>query len=276
MADHTFELLIDGVDFGEGPRWRDGVLWYSDFYQHAIYTVTPDGERSVAYGDLDDQPSGLGWLPDGRLLVVFMQSQQLMIDDGSGGLEPYADLSPYAGFHCNDMLVTTDGHAYVGEFGFDLASGADFTTANLIHVAPDRSVEIGAPDMRFPNGTVTTDDERTLIVGESFGGTYIAFDRDDDGRLSNRRIWASVPGMAPDGCSIDADGAIWFADARSGDIVRVLEGGEITDRATPPLPAFACMLGGDDNDRLFVLSSPSSHPRKVAGTAAGAIYTMTL
>ncbi len=272
MTDPSFELFVDGVDFGEGPRWRDGHLWYSDFYQHAIYTVTANGERSVAHGDLADQPSGLGWLPDGRLLVVFMQTQQLMVEDGNGGLEPYADLSPHAAYYCNDMLVTSDGHAYVGEFGFDIGRGEDFATANLIHVAPDQSVSVAAPDMQFPNGTVTTTDEKTLIVGESFGGQYVAFDRDKEGLLTNRRVWATVPDMAPDGCTIDADGAIWFADARSGDIVRVLEGGEITDRVTPPQRSFACMLGGHDGKQLFVLTSPSSDPRKVTGTGAGAIY----
>lgn len=266
------DLLVDGVDFGEGPRWHAGKLWYSDFYQRAIYTVTADGKREAVHADLEDRPSGLGWLPDGSLLAVFMTSQRLVREVG-GELVDYTDLSGVATGHCNDMVVSATGHAYVGNFGFDLEARAKFHPADLALVGPDGSVSVAAEAMAFPNGSVITPDGSTLIVGQSFGGDYVAFTIDDDGSLRDRRPWATMPGMAPDGCTLDAEGAIWFSDAAGSGVVRVLEGGEITHTIATPMPSYACVLGGDDGRTLFALCAPDAHPDGVAGKAAGAIFT---
>lgn len=271
-----WSLLVDGVDFGEGPRWRDGALWYSDFHQRAVYRVSADGERTAVYDGLDDRPSGMGWLPDGTFLVVFMTSRRVMCDRGDGRLVEYADLSSIATHHCNDMIVDRHGNAFVGNFGFDLEALASFAPADLAVVRPDGSVAVAAPDMAFPNGAVITPDDTTLIVGQSFGGNYIAFTMHDDGTLTDRRQWAEIPGTAPDGCGLDDAGGIWFSDALGSQVVRVEEGGNVTDRIATPMPTFACMLGGDDGRTLFALCSPGSHPDESAGKAAGAIYTRTV
>ena len=275
MTEHddarAFELLVDGVDFGEGPRWRDGTLWYSDFYQQRVYRVTPQGERTTVV-ELDDRPSGLGWLPSGELLIVAMTSRRLVRYDGSSIVE-HADLSELTVDKCNDMVVDAAGNAYVGHFGFDLESGADYQPASLILVRPDGTAQVASSDMAFPNGSVITPDGKTLIVGQSFGGSYVAFDIAADATLSNRREWASIEGTAPDGCAQDAEGAIWFSDAIGSQVLRVLEGGTVTHRVPTPQPTFACALGGPSGDTLFVLTSPSADPREVAGSGAGAIYT---
>ncbi len=271
-----WELLVDGVDFGEGPRWRDGALWYSDFHQRAIYRVTVDGERNAVFSGLDDRPSGLGWLPDGTLLVVFMTSRRVMRDAGDGTLVEHADLSEIAAWHCNDMVVAANGNAYVGNFGFDLEARSSFATADLALVRPDGSTAVAAEAMAFPNGSVITPDGSTLIVGQSFGGDYVAFTIGEDGTLTDRRQWADIPGTAPDGCTLDTEGAIWFSDALGSQVVRVEQGGRVTDRVPTPQPTFACMLGGDDGRTLFTLCAPSSDPVDVAGTAAGVIYTTTV
>lgn len=267
------QLLVDGVDFGEGPRWRDGCLWYSDFHQRAVYHVTPHGDRTAVHTDLDDRPSGLGWLPDGSLLVVAMTSRRLLREE-DGVLVTHADLSGVATGHCNDMVVDGAGNAYVGNFGFDFEAGESFAPADLALVRPDGSVEVAAERLAFPNGSVITPDGGTLIVGESFGGGYEAFTIAEDGTLGDRRRWADTPGMAPDGCTLDADGGIWFADAVGSQVVRVLEGGEITHRVPAPMPTFACMLGGSDGRTLHILCAPDSNPEAVAGKAAGAIHTV--
>jgi sugar lactone lactonase YvrE len=269
----TWELLVDGIDFAEGPRWHDGRLWYSDFHQRAIYSVGADGDRRVEYGDLADRPSGLGWMPDGSLLVVFMTQRKLMRSAGDGALVEHADLSAIATWHCNDMVVDAHGNAYVGNFGFDLEEQASFEMANLVLVRADGSVELAADEMRFPNGSVITPDGSTLIVGQSFGGNYIAFTIGDDATLSDRREWAAIEGTAPDGCALDSAGGIWFSDALGAQVVRVEEGGAVTDRIATPAPTFACMLGGDDGRTLFALCAPGSHPDGVAGKGLGAIYT---
>jgi sugar lactone lactonase YvrE len=272
----TAELqpLVDGVDFAEGPRWHDGRLWYSDFFQRAIYAVSTDGEREAMWSGLADRPSGLGWLPDGRLLAVSMEERKLLVEaDGGGALVEHADLSSVATGNGNDMVVDANGNAYVGNFGFDYEAGGKFSTADLALVRTDGTVEVAATGLRFPNGSVITPDGATLIVGESFGAGYEAFTIAADATLGERRRWADVPGMAPDGCTLDADGAIWFADALGSQVVRVREGGEVTDRIPTPMPTFACALGGDDGRTLFVLCAPGSRPDEVAGRAAGAIHT---
>lgn len=269
----ALEQLIGGVDFGEGPRWHDGALWYSDFHQRAVYTVTPDGTRTAVHAGLDDQPSGLGWLPDGRLLVVSMRDRKVLREE-DGALVVHADLSEVATGHANDMVVDDDGNAYVGNFGFDYDTGGRFHTADLALVRPDGTVEVAATGLRFPNGSVITPDGATLIVGESFGGTYQAFAIHDDATLGHARLWAQVEGSAPDGCTLDAEGAIWFSDARTPQVVRVLEGGEVTHRIPTPMPTYACALGGDDGRTLFVLCAPSTRPADVAGKGEGAIFTV--
>ena len=270
----TWELLVDGVDFGEGPRWHAGRLWYSDFFQRAIYSVGVDGDRRVEHGDLPDRPSGLGWMPDGSLLVVFMTRRMLMRVDGDGTFKVHADLDRVAEWHCNDMVVAANGDAYVGNFGFDLEAGAAFAPATLALVRSDGTVLPAATDMRFPNGSVITEDGSTLIVGQSFGGDFVAFTIQADGTLTDRREWATVPGTAPDGCTLDTAGGIWFSDATGSQVVRVEEGGHVTHRVPTPQPTFACMLGGDDGRTLYALCSPGSHPDQVADTAAGAIHQM--
>lgn len=268
-----FSLLVDGVDFGEGPRWHDGRLWYSDFYQATIFAVQTDGKREAMFAGLADRPSGLGWLPDGSLLAVSM-TERKVLRESNGALVEHADLSGLAPWHCNDMVVDALGNAYVGNFGFDYESGEAPAPTSLLLVRPDGAVEIAAKDLRFPNGSVITPDGATLIVGETFGQGYEAFAIASDATLGERRRWADTPAMAPDGCTLDAEGAIWFSDAVTPQVVRVREGGEITHRIPTPQKTYACMLGGEDGRTLFVLTAPGSRPEEVAGKAAGAIYTM--
>ena len=271
----SWELVLDGIDFGEGPRWHDNRFWFSDFFQHTISSVGADGVRNVEHADVG-RPSGLGWLPDGRLLFVEMISRRVMRVDAGGAIIEHADISGVATGHCNDIVVDAAGNAYVGNFGFDMEGCDEFATASLALVRPDGSVEVAATDLMFPNGSVIVDDGATLIVGESFGGKYLAFDIAADATLSNRRTWAEVDGMAPDGCSVDADGGIWFSDALGKQVVRVIEGGEVTHQLPTGDNTFACMLGGVDGTTLFALTCEDSHPSKAAGTGTGKLWATTV
>jgi sugar lactone lactonase YvrE len=269
------ELLVDGLDFGEGPRWHDGRLWYSDFYQHSVYAVSPGGARETILDLGSEQPSGLGWMPDGSLLVVAMTARRILrVADGVVTI--HADLSEIATWHCNDMVVAADGTAYVGNFGWDIEHDRGHPlAATLAVVRPGGSVQSGPGDLLFPNGSVITPDGSTLIIAETFGGRFSAFPLDADGCPGEGREWAPVPGTAPDGCTLDSDGGIWFADAAGSGVVRVLEGGTITDRLPTPQPAYACMLGGDDGRTLFILTAPGAGADR-AGTGEGCIWTTTV
>lgn len=257
MTDLT--TLLDGIYFGEGPRWRDGHLYLSDFYAHEVLKVDLDGHRErVAH--VPNQPSGLGWLPDGTMLIVSMKDRKLLKLTDAGPVE-YADLSSVAGYHCNDMVVSAEGRAYVGNFGYDHYTEPEEKLAKLARVDPDGSVHCAATDLKFPNGSVITPDGKTLVVGETRGNRLTAWDIGPDGGLSNRRVWADLGENFPDGICLDEEGAIWVADPRLKETIRVREGGEVTHRIpTGDCGSFACMLGGEDRKTLFICTAPGSGP----------------
>jgi sugar lactone lactonase YvrE len=276
----TARVLVEGIYFGEGPRWRDGRLWFSDFYAHAVKSVSPAGDLRSEFA-IDDEPSGLGWLPDGDLLVVSMEQRRLLRRSPDGEIRLHADLSGIASWHCNDMVVDAQGRAYVGNFGFDLHDElekrgtesvlAEHATARLACVEPNGAVREAAADMHFPNGSVITPDGKTLIVGETLAACLTAFDIGPGGELSNRRVWASLGRRVPDGICLDAEGAVWVANPLAPECVRVAEGGEVLNVVETGMPCFACMLGGDDGRTLFMPVAPSSLPREVAPAPRGRI-----
>lgn len=257
-------VLAAGLTFGEGPRWRDGRLWLSDFFSHEVKSVSLKGDLRTEF-KLDDQPSGLGWLPNGDMLVVSMIKRQVLRRTASGAMSIHADLSKLASFHCNDMVVDASGRAYVGNFGFDLhaeiaARGFPSVvekhgTAILAIVESDGRVSVGAEEMHFPNGSVITPDGKTLIVGETLAGCLTAFDIGANGTLSNRRQWAPTFPRVPDGICLDAEGAIWIANPAAPECARIGQGGKVLEVITTSAPCYACMLGGPDGRSLFMLTS---------------------
>lgn len=271
------KVLAGGLYFGEGPRWRDGRLWFSDFYDHKVKSIDASGAMRTEL-EIDDQPSGLGWLPDGRLIVVAMHRMQLLRVDPDG-VKVHADLAGVADYHTNDMVVDSSGRAYVGNFGFRLDQAvnergvesvlADHPTARLARVDPDGRVHAAATDLHFPNGMVITPDGRTLIVAETLAMRLTAFDVGPDGALSNRRVWATLGMRAPDGICLDANGHVWIANALAPECVLVAPGGEIVARVEADEPCYACMLGGDDRRTLFIMTAPSSMPDIVSKERQG-------
>ncbi len=265
--------FLTGLAFPESPRWRDGALWFSDFYTHKVQRVDMTGHRSTVV-TVSGQPSGLGWLPDGRLMLVSMTDRKLMRLDGTQ-LTQVADLSELAPFHCNDMVVDAEGRAYIGNFGFDFAARQTPRATGLILVHPDGQSRVVANDLLFPNGAAITPDRRTLIIAESFGSRLTAFDIADDGSLSQRRVWATLVDAAPDGICLDAEGAIWLASPTSREVLRVIEGGKITHRVATDKQAVACMLGGPQRRTLFVLTTKvMTAAQESLRLLAGAIYTL--
>jgi len=212
MASET-RILLDGLMFSEGPRWHDGKLWFSDMHAHKVMTVDLAGNVETIV-EVPNWPSGLGWLPDGRLLVVSMTDRRLLRLDPEG-LTEVGELSGLASHHCNDMVVDRQGRAYIGNFGFDLAAQADYAPAEIVMVTPDGKARVVADQMAFPNGMVITPDDRTLIVGETFEACLTAFDVENDGSLINRRIWAKLEGSVPDGICLDAEGVLYGLPRRS-------------------------------------------------------------
>jgi sugar lactone lactonase YvrE len=267
------EVVLDGLAFPEGPRWHEGRLWFSDMHAHVVIALDPSTGVAETIVEVPACPSGLGWLPDGTLLVVSMEDRRLLRFDGEK-LHEHADLSPWTTFHCNDMVVDAAGRAYVGNFGFDLHNRADPRPATMVRVDPDGSAQPAATDLEFPNGTVITPDGKTMVVGETFAHRLTAFDVAADGALSNHRLWADIEGCYPDGICLDEEGAIWVSDPFGRRILRVLEGGKITASVDlAPRGAYACMLGATDRRTLFVVTNSSSGPDTV-NKREGRIETM--
>jgi sugar lactone lactonase YvrE len=265
------EVVVEGLAFGEGPRWREGRLWFSDMHDHAVKAYTPGASGVELVVDVPGSPSGLGWDADGHLLIVSMDDRRLVRFDGHA-LGEVADLSSYTVHPINDMVVSSTGTAYIGSFGFDLHAGDEPRPTVLLAVEVATGAHrVAADEMRFPNGMVITPDGSTLIVGESFGACLTAFSIEADGSLGNRREWAALPGGAiPDGICLDAEGCVWVSSPVTREFVRVREGGAVTDRVpTGEQMAIACMLGDDDRKTLYMLTSKGLDPEKAAELRTG-------
>ena len=260
MRENT--IVVDGLTFPEGPRWYKDKLYFSDFFTHQVYTTDPIGNFDSIL-KVPNQPSGLGWLPDGTLLVVSMIDQKVLAYKNNV-LTEYADCSEYANFHCNDMIVSANGNAYIGNFGFNRRKNESIKSTNLILVRPNEKPVIAANDLYFPNGTIITEDGKTLIIGETYAARLTAFDINDDGSLSNRRVWADLTNIekdyrpVPDGICLDEENAIWMASPSTNEVIRIKEGGKIVDKIAVQTNVYACVLGGKDRKTLFVCTSGGS------------------
>lgn len=274
METQRAEIVREGLRFGEAPRWHASRLWYSDFYRHGVFSMAPDGSDERREATVDQQPSGLGWLPDETLLAVSMIDQRVVrIEDDT--VTTHCDISEYCGFWANDMTVAPSGVAYVGSFGFDLdtflrdtrdgiESAHPPAATNVVVIRADGTVQQVVGDMMFPNGMVLTDDGRTLIVAETTAYRLSAFDVDADGSLSHRRVFAQLDGVPADGICLDAESQVWVAHPLDRRCVRVAEGGEVTAEVTTSAHTFACTLGGEDRRSLFVLCAPTSSRFEIA------------
>ena len=266
----TPAIVLDGLDFPECPRWHDGRLFFSDQHARRVCAMDTDGKLEEII-DVIGQPSGLGWMPDGRMLVVSMHERRVLRLDG-GTLVEHSDLSQLAPSQCNDMVVAASGRAYVGNFGFDIYTGEQPCETVVIAVEPDGTARVAAENVAFPNGSVITPDGRTLLVGESMGRRIRAYDIAPDGSLSNARVWAQIEKGTVDGMCLDAEGAVWVADPGGGVCRRVVEGGAVLDEVQGSHPGvYACMLGGEDRRTLYLCTAPSHVPEETRAAHQGRI-----
>ena len=258
-------LLIDGLAFGEGPRWnaREQRLYFSDIADGSVNAVDMAGNLETI-ARIPTRPSGLGWLPDelGGFLQVVSGTDHRLLRVVGDRVEHVAELGPWCGGHANDMVMDARGGAYIGNIGFDLeGEPMEPRTTGLLYVEPDGRTRVVADEVFSPNGMAITPDGRTLIVAESGGFRLLAYDIALDGTLSNRRVYAEVPGGAtPDGICLDAEGAVWLGSPTTFEFLRVREGGEVADRIPAGEPqgerrGIACMLGGPERRTLFLVSS---------------------
>ena len=285
--------LVENGTFFEGLRWHDGRWWASDFYANRVIAIDPD-DGTVEDVLSVEQPSGLGWMPDGSLLVVSMTGHSIWRHAPDGTLSLHADISEFSRGEANDMVVDATGRAYVGSYGFDLMAGETPIGAVVIRVDPDGTVSAAADGMHFPNGSLITPDGRTLIVAETIAARFAAFTIADDGSLSDHRIWGQVaptpelttldeviPAVefAPDGCTLDAEGCIWAADSLHHRCARIAPGGEILEEIPTPNDDrvfYGAMLGGADGRTLLLCAAPDWRQERPEGELASEIYSVVV
>ena len=260
----TLTSLAEGFCFGEGPRWFEGLVWFSDMLGEAVHTVTLSGEMSTL-PLTGHAPSGLGFRPDGTLLIVSTERRQVLGYDGET-VALVADLSGLTSAPLGDMVVDRHGCAYVGS---QARSGGV-----IVRIDPDRDVDrratVVAGDLDFPNGMVITPDGRTLIVAESTGRRLTAFTIATDGSLSNRRVFADRLSGPPDGICLDDGGGVWAAMTLAHRFERIVHDGgvgTVTDRIdVGDRIAIACALGGPEGNLLFLVTSTEAYPERLIGT----------
>lgn len=261
--------LATGFAYPEAPRWHGGALWFSDQHAGVVHALSPAGARLYGFA-VSGGPSGLGWMPDGSMLVVSMDGRKVLRRD-SGRFAVHADLSALHRAQTNDMVVLPGGRAYVGNIGFDFDKGEAPAPTMLLLVEPDGAVRTVADDLSCPNGMVVTPDGKVLIVAESLANRLTAFDVAADGGLGNRRIFADLPGHVPDGICLDAEGQVWFASPFTQSAARVRQGGAITARVEVDAGVFACMLGGADGRDLFLCRAASHARHETVALMSGGI-----
>ncbi|MFI9407295.1 SMP-30/gluconolactonase/LRE family protein [Nocardia sp. NPDC052316] len=245
------EILLEGVVFGESPRWHDGRLWFSDWGANQVIALDAENRPEVI-AEVPSFPMCIDFLPDGRLLVVDSAQRTLVRREPDGSLVPHADLSGVSDKPWNDIVVDDRGNAYVNNIGFDFPAG-EFSPGSMVRVTPDGSVRQVADGLAFPNGMAITADGATLIVAESYADQLTAYDIAADASLGGRRVWARTPGDHPDGICVDADGALWYADVGNRRCVRVREGGEVLAIVELDRGAFACALSRGADPKLYVV-----------------------
>jgi len=241
------KVLLTGLGIPESPRWHEGRLWFCNWIDRQVMAVDMDGKAEVmVVRDPDSHSMGysIDWLPDGRLLTT---GEKVRRHERDGSLVTVAEQ------HANEIVVDARGNIYINGADFDFVAGAPPKPGYIKLITPAGHMRQVADDIAFPNGMVITPDNRTLIISESFDRRLTAFDIDPDGGLSNRRAFAED--VAPDGITLDAEGAVWVQTAFS--VSRVADGGRVLQHVDLPedRAPFALMLGGPDRRTLFILTA---------------------
>ncbi|WP_049730952.1 SMP-30/gluconolactonase/LRE family protein [Rhizobium ecuadorense] len=266
--------FAEGFLFLEAPKWQHDELWVSDVFDHKVYALSSVGQR-IKTVEVSNRPSGLGFLSDGSLIIASAKDRKLLRFDGSA-LSEYADLSNHAAAWLNDFAVDPQDRIYVGDFGYDFVGGEARKLTNLHRIDPDRSICKVASGLDFPNGSVVIDQGRTLIVAETWEARLTAFDIGNDGRLTNRRVFADLNGRQPDGICADADGAIWAGIYNTGEFIRVLDGGAITHRVAFEGSGISCTIGGRQGHTLFMTVFLGTDDDMTAGKRNSAVFMVNL
>ena len=276
MTNRRMRTLIERGLYFESPRFHDGELWFCDSLTSKVLRSKLD-QTSELVCKLNGVPSGLGFLPRGDLIIVSMFRQKLY-RCAKVTPEAYADLSKVATGTLDDMVIDSQGRAYVGDLGFDLLQPPDprpGEVGRLLIVEPDGSARVAAEGLHFPNGIAISGDGKRMVVAESGADRLAEYSIAADGSLSFVRRFGQVG--EPDGICFDAEGAVWVAAFKEDAFVRIARDGRELERiATPGRRAVACVLGGDDGRTLFCISAETTHEDLFKGKSKARIDVVSV
>jgi sugar lactone lactonase YvrE len=268
--------LVGGLRFAEGLRWHGDALWFSDMLDKRVYRCSMAGDLDVVLDGID-QPSGLGFTSDDEVVVVERGTGSLLVAGADGVPSLYADLAAIGTVRPNDMVTASDGWRYVGSLGHEYELGEERLgldgnfNGTLVGISPEREATVVASGLGCANAMVFTDEGRTLVLAETYGARLLAYDRHDDGSLSNRRTLTSFGSLQPDGMALDAEGCAWVALSEYFGRVDLSSGAVVDRIALPELTSIACALGGTDGRTLFMAGAKVSMDDFLAGRGVSRI-----
>lgn len=272
----TLETIVEDLGFIEGLRWHGGRLWYSDFGVRRVRSVDRTGViRDEAW--VPGQPSGLGFAPDGALMVISTHEGHLLrYKDGHHLI--VADIGAIYRGGLNDMLTMPDGRCYISAFPEPPIGEvtppvpADGGRVPLFLVEPDGKARIVAENLKIPNGMVYDAETRTLLVAESLGNRIVAFDMKDDGSLGPERTYVDLGERWPDGISLDSRGRLWVSSLFTSEFIRIGRDGAIDEVVQVPGGGWAVTCAvGDSDDELWCAVVETTVEDFQQGRAKGSI-----
>lgn len=265
------EDFVDGLGFAEAPRWHEGRLWVSDIIARRVLRIDPRTGQVDTVFETPGEPSGLGWLPDGSLLVVQMAEHEVLRWH-RGSLSRHGSTTPFSRVRLNDMVVDARGRAWASNLGFDYEREPPCPT-HLVGLTPAGEAHAAASGLWCPNGMAISPGGDRLYVGQSAAPELLEFPILPDGSLGAPAVFARLPaGVACDGLCLDVEEALWIASPTTCEFLRISRGGAISARVpTGPRPAIACVLGGEERRTLFGITAATTSLHAASGTREGRI-----
>lgn len=275
MSKYQPQPFASGLVFGEGLRWYGDRLWISDMLGRAVYAYTESGERETV-ARVPPRPNGLGFLPDGRLVITSMADQRLLVRERDGSLRELARLDHLMTGYCGDMAVDAQGRIYLDDVGFRVFEGDPRKPGRLLRVDPDGTAKVLVDDLAFPNGMWITRDGKRLIFAEGRGKTLFSFELAPDGEFADQRVFAQLPNEVLDGLTLDVEDGVWQCCPHDREVIRVLDGGRITHRITFPLQPVACCLGGSELRTLYVVAADYTLERMARDDCRAELFALEI
>jgi sugar lactone lactonase YvrE len=276
VIERAVTTLLDGLVFPGAPRWHAGRLWFCDIHAGQVWAATQHAQQQLVC-ELEGLPTGLAWDPEGRLVIVTARDRVLWRLDGRQ-LVPVARLHPYFDHDANSLVIDHAGRAYVGNTGFDATSAAEPRATTIVCVPPRGEPWVVVDGLLFPNGLALRSDDSMLVLAETMGQRLSAYTVADDGTLTDPRVWADLRPNVPSGICLDREDGVWVADPVGKGVLRVIEGGLVTDWV--PMPdgrsPYACTIGGPDLQTLYICTAETSDASRTGALRSGRIDTLTI